>query len=285
MAGVEPAGETSGLSSPSGRNLALRAASSLVLAPIAIAAAFFGGLVFTAFWAAAALIVLREWSTLVCESERNPVVGVGAVALAATVFMFAIGRPGVVVLLILLGALGAAAIAPAARRLWCAAGLSYSGALLIAPVLLRGDPSLGFAAILFLFAVVWLTDIVAYVIGRAVGGPKLLPRVSPNKTWSGAIGGAAAGMLGGMLVALSVDIGLAGPALIALLLSIISQAGDLAESAIKRRFNVKDAGGLIPGHGGLMDRLDGFVAAALTGLLIGLVRGGMDAPAAGLMVW
>src|SRR5882757_9509103 len=88
-----------------------------------------------------------------------------------------------------------------ARRVWCAVGLFYAAALLIAPVVLRNDPALGFAAILFVFAVVWLSDIVAYFTGRAIGGPKLMPRVSPKKTWSGAIGGTAGGVIGGVLVA------------------------------------------------------------------------------------
>jgi phosphatidate cytidylyltransferase len=169
---------------------------------------------------------------------------------------------------------------------WCAAGLVYAAAILIAPVLLRRDATLGFAAILFLFVIVWLTDITAYFVGRAVGGPKLMPWVSPNKTWSGAIGGILAGVIGGVVVAGQFGIErLAAAAAVAFVLSAISQAGDLAESAIKRQFNAKDASQLIPGHGGLMDRLDGFVAAASAGTLIGIAHGGFDAPARGLMVW
>ena len=159
-------------------------------------------------------------------------------------------------------------------------------AILIAPVLLRRDARLGLAAILFLFVIVWLTDITAYFVGRAVGGPKLMPRVSPNKTWSGAVGGTAAGMAGAVIVAAQFGIaGLGAAAAVAFVLSVISQLGDLAESAIKRQFNAKDASQLIPGHGGLMDRLDGFVAAAAAGALIGIAHGGLDAPARGLMVW
>ena len=152
------------------------------------------------------------------------------------------------------------------RRAWCAAGLLYAAALLIAPVLLRRDAAFGFAAILFLFVIVWLTDIAAYFVGRAIGGPKLMPRVSPKKTWSGAIGGTLAGVLGGVVVAQQFGVAsLAAVAVVALVLSVVSQAGDLLESAIKRQFDAKDASQLIPGHGGLMDRLDGFVAAARRG--------------------
>jgi phosphatidate cytidylyltransferase len=138
----------------------------------------------------------------------------------------------------------------------------------------------------FLFVIVWLTDITAYFVGRAVGGPKLLPHISPNKTWSGAIGGTLAGMLGGVVVASQFGIrSLVAIAVIGSLLSAVSQAGDLFESAIKRKFNAKDASQLLPGHGGLMDRLDGFVAAAVAALLIGLAHGGLGAPSRGLMVW
>jgi phosphatidate cytidylyltransferase len=140
--------------------------------------------------------------------------------------------------------------------------------------------------VIFLFAVVWTTDIAAYFIGRAAGGPKLVPQVSPNKTWSGAIAGTVASMIGGVIVASQFDIGgLAAVAVVAFVLSVVSQVGDLAESAVKRQFNAKDASQLIPGHGGLMDRLDGFVAAAVAGVLIGTAHSGFDAPARGLMVW
>ena len=288
MVGAQPANEKpSGLPLVAGRsNLMLRIVSSLVLAPLAIAAAYFGGLVFFAFWAVAALAVLWEWQTLVCAGERNPVLATGAVALAGSGLLIVLDRPGIAIALIALGCFGAAALASNVRRMWCAAGLVYAAALLIAPVLLRRDANFGLAAILFLFVIVWLTDITAYFVGRAAGGPKLMPRVSPNKTWSGAIAGTVASMIGGVIVASQFDIGgLAAVAVVAFVLSVVSQVGDLAESAVKRQFNAKDASQLIPGHGGLMDRLDGFVAAAVAGVLIGTAHGGFDAPARGLMVW
>jgi phosphatidate cytidylyltransferase len=162
----------------------------------------------------------------------------------------------------------------------------YAGAILVAPVLLRHDAALGFAGIMLLFAVVWCTDIAAYFAGRAFGGPKLMPRVSPNKTWSGAFGGAVAAIAGGIGVAHVAGLGnLVAIGLLALVLSIVSQAGDLFESALKRRFDVKDASNLLPGHGGLMDRLDGFVTASAAATLIGVVRGGLETPARGLLVW
>jgi len=170
--------------------------------------------------------------------------------------------------------------------LWCAGGLFYSFALVIAPVALRNDAALGFAVMIFLFVIVWFTDTAAYFIGRGIGGPKLAPRISPNKTWSGAIGGAIAGVAGGELVAYHFGIRTPGDVLaVALALSVASQAGDLFESTLKRRFNAKDASHLIPGHGGLMDRLDGFVVAVVVAALIGLTHGGFAAPSRGLMIW
>jgi phosphatidate cytidylyltransferase len=260
--------------------------SSLVLVPVAIAAAYFGGLIFLAFWAVAALGILWEWDTLVCGSDRYRVLLIGAVTLVGAGLLLAFDWSSTALALIIFGVCVVASVASEGRRAWCSAGLVYAAALLIAPVLLRNDTAFGFAAIVFLFVVVWLTDIVAYFVGRAVGGPKLMVWVSPNKTWSGAIGGTLAGVIGGVVVARL--FGLSAPvaiAVVALGLSVISQAGDLLESAIKRQFSAKDASSLIPGHGGLMDRLDGFVTAVVAALAIGLIHGGGSAPARGLMVW
>ena len=174
----------------------------------------------------------------------------------------------------------------ARRPAWAAGGVVYAGALLLAPALLRGDPDWGLTALLFLFAIVWTTDIFAYFCGRAIGGPLLWPSVSPKKTWSGAVGGLVGGVAAGVAVAYASGIGRLGiVGVMALVLSVLAQAGDLFESAVKRRFGAKDASHLIPGHGGLMDRLDGFLVAALAALLIGMIRQGTAAPARGLLVW
>ena len=144
----------------------------------------------------------------------------------------------------------------------------------------------GLTALFFLFANVWITDIFAYFCGRAIGGPLLWPRVSPKKTWSGAIGGLVGGVAASVAVAYASGIGRLGiVGVMALVLSVLAQAGDLFESAVKRRFGAKDASHLIPGHGGLMDRLDGFLVAALAALLIGMIRQGTAAPARGLLLW
>jgi phosphatidate cytidylyltransferase len=158
--------------------------------------------------------------------------------------------------------------------------------LLFAPLALRNDPDFGMTGILLLFAIVWTTDIAGYFAGRSIGGPKLAPAVSPKKTWSGAI----AGLVGSVIV---VAIGArfipqsrtSALIVVAIVLSVVSQAGDLAESAFKRHFGAKDASQIIPGHGGVMDRLDGFWAAAVCAAIIGVARGGFAQPAAGLLLW
>jgi phosphatidate cytidylyltransferase len=170
--------------------------------------------------------------------------------------------------------------------LWAASGIAYALALFLSMWLLRGDSYLGLVAILFLFAVVWATDILAYFAGRTFGGPKLAPRISPKKTWSGMIGGVVGGVVAGLLL-----LKVAGlefrmmHAVLAAVLSLASVFGDLFESAFKRRFAVKDSGHLIPGHGGFMDRLDGFLVAAAVAALIGVMHAGFSAAASGLLEW
>lgn len=171
------------------------------------------------------------------------------------------------------------------RGLWLAAGVLYAAVTLLAPLTLRADAGYGFLAIVFLFAIVWMTDIMGYMVGRAVGGRKLWPAISPNKTWSGAIGGVAGALVAGLGVATWGALPLVPIAILAMILSMVAQGGDLLESAIKRKFGAKDTSDLIPGHGGVMDRLDGFIAAALVAAVIGVLRGGPDVAARGLLVW
>jgi phosphatidate cytidylyltransferase len=230
-----------------GRDLWLRVASSLVLAPLAIAAAYLGGTWFIGFWLLAAAGILWEWMGLVAAARARP----------------GPAPPGGIAL-----------------------GALYAGAMLAAPLVIRADATLGFIAMIFLFAGVWATDVAAYFAGRLIGGPKLCPAISPNKTWSGALAGALAGTVAGVAVAVFGGINPIAPiVIVSLLLSVAAQLGDLFESALKRHFGVKDASHAIPGHGGLMDRLDGFIAAALAAALIGLTRGGIDGAAGGFLLW
>ena len=182
-------------------NLTLRVASAAVLAPVAVATAYWGGWPFIAFWALAAIGIFWEWIELVLKHAPA-------------------------------GHLPRAIVASLMddRRLWMAGGLAYAGAAFFGPVLLRRDTEFGFTALVFLFAVVWATDILAYFTGRAVGGPLLWARVSPKKTWSGALGGLIGAIAAGIAIAYGSGIGsLAAIAILALLLSVLSQAGDLFE--------------------------------------------------------
>ena len=269
-----------------GGELALRVCSALVLVPLALGAAYLGGWPFAVLWGLAAMVVLWEWNSLVAGSDQRIVLTTGGASLALAIALVLTGHLLAAVIVLAISTLGVASLAPAKRRTWIAAGVPYAGALGVAPIVLRSDNGEGFLAVIFLFAVVWTTDIAAYFAGRAIGGPKLMPRVSPNKTWSGAISGTLAAVVVALALAkVTALTGLFAIAMLAVILSICAQGGDLFESFLKRRFGAKDSGHLIPGHGGLMDRLDGFVTASVVAALIGLLRGGFEAPGRGLLVW
>jgi phosphatidate cytidylyltransferase len=271
---------------PRGSELALRVCSALVLVPLALATAYLGDWPFAVFWGVAAMGVLWEWTSLVAGTDRRFALMTGAASLALAFALVVSGLPLAAVIVLAIGTLAAASLAPAERRLWIAGGIPYAGTLGVAPIVLRSDGEDGFLAVIFLFAVVWTTDIAAYFIGRAAGGPKLVPQVSPNKTWSGAIGGTLAAVVVALVLAkMAALAGLFAIAMLAIVLSVSAQAGDVFESFLKRRFGAKDSSHLIPGHGGLMDRLDGFVTASVVAALIGLARGGFEAPGRGLLVW
>lgn len=272
-------------STPSMRNLWLRVVSAAVLAPLAIAAAWFGDWPFTMFWGLAAIAVWWEWIGLVEPSGRNVLLATGVCALVLQGILFETGNLSIAIMIVALGVL--AGIVTAGKQApVVAGGVVYASALLLATAIVRADPKYGFAAIVFLYAIVWGTDIGGYFAGRAFGGPKLAPAISPKKTWSGAIGGTVVAIAAAIAIAEIFSI--RNPVMIgivALVLSAASQCGDLFESWLKRRFDVKDASGLIPGHGGVMDRLDGFIFAVVAAAVIGVVRGGVEAPATGLLVW
>ncbi len=265
-----------------------------MLAPAAIAAAYIGGWLFLFLCALAAGIILWEWTSLAFRGTDARSFAPGLAALIMAMVLTGAGQAGAAIAAIAVGALSAGVLVAAwpsrqsgaTSAYWAMGGVVYAGIVLIAPAQLRADRELGFVALVFLFAIVWATDIFAYLIGRATGGPLLWPALSPKKTWAGAFGGLAGGVAAGTAVAYaSTGMAPAVGAALALVLSIVAQGGDLFESAVKRRFGAKDASGLIPGHGGVMDRLDGFLVAALVAVLIGWLHQGMAAPARGLLLW
>jgi phosphatidate cytidylyltransferase len=161
-----------------------------------------------------------------------------------------------------------------APPLWIGLGAAYLTLPALALIWLRGLPEVGLRIITWLLVVVWATDIFAYLVGRKVGGPRLAPVVSPGKTWSGLCGGVLAAALAGGVTAWAIGSErLLQAASVGGILAIVSQIGDLIESALKRRAGVKDSGALIPGHGGVLDRLDGLILAAPVLALLGLAFG------------
>jgi len=266
------------------QNLITRVVVAAVLAPVTIAIAYAGGWWWALLVTVVAIGLYIEWLSVVGAMQQRWASAVGAGALALAGVAVAANRAGVAAALIGIGVLGAAA-SSSVRRSWAGGGLLYAGLALLASVLLRHDPETGFGALIFVLLVVWVTDIGGYFAGRGIGGPKLWPQVSPKKTWAGAVGGLAASLLVA-LVASALGFGPAATLLLlAAALSVVSQLGDLFESAIKRNFGVKDSSHIIPGHGGLLDRLDGFVAAIVVAALIGFIRGGADGVGRGLLVW
>lgn len=270
------------------RDLRKRAASAALLLPAALLCIWLGAEAWTALVAAAVAVLAWEWVRLCGFSTRRlpgfavPVCVLGAGTLAVG------DRYLLALALLAAGALATWLLAerPASGRrtapaAWLAFGVVYIGLAGVALIHLRGDFGAGRANVIFLFAVVWASDIGAYLAGRAIGGPKLAPAVSPSKTWSGAAGGLLSSVTAG-LVAAYVMAGTAPGvrvALVAALLGLLTQAGDLFESWIKRRFHVKDTSSLIPGHGGLLDRLDGVLAAAPAAAVLGAMLG------AGALLW
>lgn len=260
--------------------LKLRTASAVVLGALALAATALGGWTFAALWLAAGAAVAAEWFAMTRAEPRRLLTGIACAGLAGLVLARAFSAGlGIALLICMLTALALAATAASGRaRLWGVSGFVYAAVLTLVPLLVRERPDLGLWGVLWMFAVVWSTDVAAYFTGRTLGGPKLWPSVSPKKTWSGFAGGLVAGTAcGAAIVDAALRSGIVPPAgalalaAAAALASVASQAGDLAESAMKRAFAVKDSGWLIPGHGGVMDRLDGFAAVTV---LVGLAFAG-----------
>jgi phosphatidate cytidylyltransferase len=265
-------------------NLSTRVAAALVLAPVAIVCAYVGGWLWIALVTAVAIGLFVAWLTVAGVAREIRLTASAAAALIFAGILLATGWIEAAALLLVLGFVLVALLTPQ-RRVWSGAGFLYAGAAQMSSVLVRLDRAEGFVALILILLVVWVTDIGGYFAGRRIGGPKLWPRVSPNKTWAGAIGGFVASL---MVASIFAAFGFAKVwpmLLLGAALSVASQLGDLLESAVKRHFGVKDSSHIIPGHGGLMDRLDGFVAAIVLAAIFGLLRGGLDGVGRALMVW
>lgn len=275
-------------SAPQRRNWAdvgPRLLSAAVLIAVTVTALYLGSYFFSGVVGAVYAGAYREWETMVSRAPLT-VPGmalIGLVGLSGLIFplLGAVGLIGTILVACIL-----AAFMGRELLVWRIAGLLLFGLLILSAVLMRGNGEAGILAGLFLGTVVWMTDSAAFFTGRQIGGEKLAPGISPSKTWSGALGGLALGSGMGLLVWILLTdspwwIGL----LISFSISIFGQLGDLSESAVKRHFRIKDSGDIIPGHGGLMDRLDSLTFGLILVLLIGAAHGGFGAVAEGLLYW
>lgn len=244
----------------------LRWASALILAPVALASGWIGGWPFNALVMLLAAIMAFEWSRLVTQETSWVNAAIIAIAPIMSVVICYVSGPVPALISLGIGAIVTFLYTQYRGRksLWLCLGVAYIGLPAISIIVLRNHPEYGRALLLSFFFIAWATDSSAYLAGKLIGGPKLIPDLSPSKTWSGSIGA----MLGGGAFALfSALINQVSPLLLYLffgfLIALLVQLGDLLESSLKRRFDAKDTGGLIPGHGGVMDRLDGLVFASI----------------------
>lgn len=246
-------------------NLRLRTISALVLVPVALLAAYFGGYAYASLIFTIAVVGMVEWMQMVA-SAADKSIKILAVALLlislifAVLSSFALGFVCAAVSAVLLYSLVRHG---ADNPAWIAAGIPYIAFSSLALLYIRGVEDVGQTATFYLLIVVWATDIGAFIVGRIVGGPKLWPAVSPNKTWAGFFGGAAMSVAaGGAFIAAIYPQYTISSMLMAAVLALVAQTGDLFESHVKRRSGVKDSGNIIPGHGGVLDRVDGLLFAA-----------------------
>lgn len=267
-----------------GPELITRLISGLVLALVAILTAYAGPLPFAILTLIFAVVMSWEWSRLVRDGDVDLPFVVHAAAVTAAVVLAALGQTGFALLVLLIGTAVVGAMCFDAGGRYSALGVLYAGVPAVMLTWLRSDEPYGLLAVLFLFAIVWLSDTAAFAFGRTLGGPKLWPSVSPNKTWAGFAGG----LIGAFVAAVLLHLLTAGSdltylAVVGVALGLCAQAGDLAESALKRFVGAKDSSHLIPGHGGVMDRMDSLVAVAAAAGLLALALN-MLAPARALLL-
>ena len=252
-------------------NLKLRLISGAVLATVAFLLTYAGPLPFALLILVCALVISWEWGRLVRGATFDLGFFLHAIGVTAAIVLAAAGYAALALAVLVIAAITLIPLYIGRGARLSGLGVFYVGLPAVALLWLRSDEPFGFTAVLFVFAVVWASDTAAYAAGRSIGGPKLWPRVSPNKTWAGFAGALTAGAAAGAIFAvLEPEVAPLRLILVGVALAFVAQAGDLAESALKRLFNLKDASDLIPGHGGFMDRMDSIVAAAVAAALLAL---------------
>jgi phosphatidate cytidylyltransferase len=262
-------------------DLVVRTTSAAVLLAIALGAAYVGGFAAGAVAAVSAFLVLLEWGAITGRTPEQTMPFAAMVALA--VVFTGLGMAATACTIALLAAIAAAIHS---RGVWLPGGVIYAALLGIGLVAVRMAPDLGLSALMFLLAVVWATDSAAFFAGRTIGGPKLAPKISPKKTVAGAVGGLVAALAAGFAVARLSGVPVTFDLMcVAFALSVFCQLGDLFESWVKRSFGAKDSGSIIPGHGGVMDRVDGLTFAAAAAVAIGAAHDGLGSLGRGLLIW
>jgi phosphatidate cytidylyltransferase len=267
-----------------GGDFAARLLSGVAMAAVVTLFTFSGPMPFALLVVTVSLLVSWEWGRLVHGPEAGllAAVQIGSVALAGV--LAASGYVGLGLLALPIGAILAAFLGLGGNSLFAALGVVYAGLPAISLIWLRSDPWLGLMGVIFLIVIVVTADTAAFLCGRLLGGPLLWPRVSPKKTWAGLLGAlAACAAVGALFWPVVPDGSILRLAVTGAALGLVAQAGDLAESALKRRFGAKDAGSILPGHGGIMDRVDGLVlAATAVGLAAAAIN--VQAPARALLL-
>lgn len=264
----------------SGASLKSRIISALILAPLVLGAIYIGSPVYDLLILAAVVIMAWEWRRL-CADQRFDGTGIVlALAVAGATILTSFGHVWPATLLVVSGAVIVAFMivgAAGKSSIWTISGVLAVGMTGISLILIRQIGGDWLITLWFLMAI-WATDICAFFVGRTIGGPKLAPKISPGKTWSGLIGGVIGAASWSALWALWTGADQAGTlALLGAVIAIFAQLGDLGVSRVKRRYGVKDTGTLIPGHGGLLDRVDGFIGAAPVAILcVALAKGDMS---------
>ncbi|MDP7642474.1 MAG: phosphatidate cytidylyltransferase [Alphaproteobacteria bacterium] len=264
--------------------LGRRLVTGVILAICAVLAVRAGGVAFLTVVSAFTAIVTFEWIRMSCREGSHGTLLVALITVSASAAAMAIWGAEWALIAAAIGAVAVGSVAKLEnnKALLVAAGVAVFIVSLISTIWLRAENTTGMVTIYWLFAVVWATDSGAYIVGSMAGGARLAPRISPAKTWAGALGGLAVGILSGIAVAFLLSaIGVleAMPNMAAViaasaLLSIFAQAGDLAESGVKRFFGVKDSGSWLPGHGGALDRLDSLIFVTPIVALAVLLAGG-----------
>ena len=263
-------------------DLLVRSSSALILAPLVLGAVWAGGYWYSVFVILLGILIAREWTLIVHGGDSKQFLLHAAAALLAATAIGPI-ELGVIVLLALVS-VALVVLRQQPKSLWSFIGVPYVALPILALSVLRSDEFRGLQAIVWCLVIVWAADSLAYFAGRIIGGPKLAPKLSPKKTWAGMGGAIVGAALASLLCSKFFELSYSPLAMLAAQFAILEQGGDIFESALKRHYGVKDSGDLIPGHGGVLDRVDGLMIVVLAAALVGLLHN-PDMPAAGLLRW